>query len=128
MTLREKALYHQIHPLKLATDISAQLASGYFFWVHNLLIGLIAMFLPPIVVSLIMITTMDFTQIQQSPVGRYLKRSMTRAMEALRLAGTLPISLGFWHHTPWLIVLGLVMVLFGWLRGLLLPPRVKVAG
>jgi hypothetical protein len=32
MTLQEKILYHQIHPLKLAADIGCELASLYFFW------------------------------------------------------------------------------------------------
>jgi hypothetical protein len=119
MTLQEKVLYHQVHPLKLATDISAQIASGYFFWVHALVPGLVVMFVPPIIASSVLIRTQDFSGIRDSALGRYLKRSMTRAMEAVRLAGTLPISVGFWFHQPSLIVLGLAMVLFGWLRGLL---------
>ena len=35
MTLKEKALYHQIHPLKLSTDILASLVSLYLFWLHQ---------------------------------------------------------------------------------------------
>jgi hypothetical protein len=31
MTPQEKMLYHQIHPLKLATDISAEIVSLYLF-------------------------------------------------------------------------------------------------
>lgn len=126
MTLQEKALYHQIHPLKLATDITAQVVATYFFWEHQLLLGLLAMFVPPIVASLLLVTTLDFTRIQDSAVGRYLKRSMTRAMEGVRLAGTLPMIFGAWYHLPWLILLGLAIVLFGWLRGLLLPRLVKI--
>jgi hypothetical protein len=123
MTFREKQLYHQIHPLKLATDISAQILSLYLFWVHNLALGLVAMFAPPIVVSLIMVNTMDFTRIKDSARGRYLKRYMTPAMEAVRLAGTIPISLGAWFHIPWLIPVGLAVTVFGWVRGLLFPTK-----
>ena len=60
---------------------------------------------------------------RDSAVGRYLKWSMTRAMEALRFAGILPLSLGAWFHQPLLIALGLAMVLFGWLRGLVFPRK-----
>lgn len=37
MTPQEKALYHQIHPLKLFTDISAEVISLYLFWKRRLL-------------------------------------------------------------------------------------------
>jgi hypothetical protein len=123
LTLREKQLYHQVHPLKLATDISAAIVCLYFFWMHDLLAGILAMFVPPLVVSAIMVATMDFTWIKASVVGRYLKRSMTPAMEAVRLAGTVPMVLGAWYHIWWLLPLGLAITLFGWLRGLLFPPR-----
>ncbi len=123
LTLREKVLYHQVHPLKLAADISASVVSTYLFWVHSLVPGIIVMFAPPILMSAVLLNTLDFTWIRDSAVGRYLKRSMTRAMEAVRFAGTLPMVFGAWFHLPWLIALGLAMVLFGWLRGRLLPTK-----
>ena len=119
LTLQEKALYHQIHPLKLATDISAQVVSSYFFWVHSLALGLVTMLVPPILMSALLLNTLDFAWIRDSAVGRYLKRAMTPAMQAVRLAGTLPIIFGAWYHLPWLIALGIPIILFGWLRGLL---------
>jgi hypothetical protein len=119
LTLQEKALYHQVHPLKLGTDIGAQVVSTYFFWVHNLAIGLITMLVPPIVMSALLLNTLDFTWIRDSAVGLYLKRWMTPAMQAVRLAGTLPIVFGAWYHLPWLIALGIPIILFGWLRGLI---------
>jgi hypothetical protein len=125
MTLQEKVLYHQIHPLKLGADITAAVVSTYFFWERNLALGLITMFAPPIVMSTVLLATQDFTWIRDSAVGRYLKRSMTRAMEAVRLAGTLPMVFGAWYHLPWLIALGLPIILFGWLRGLLFPGKAR---
>ena len=119
MTLQEKVLYHQVHPLKLGTDITAAVVSTYFFWVHNLALGLITGFVPPVVMSTLLLSTQDFAWIRDSAVGRYLKRSMTHAMEAVRLAGTLPMIFGAWYHLPWLIALGLPIILFGWLRGLI---------
>jgi hypothetical protein len=121
MPLRDKALYHQVHPLKLGTDICAQIVSLYFFWGHNIALGLSVMFLPPIVASLALVNIADFTSIKHSALGYYLKRYMTPAMEAVRLAGTIPMVLGAWFHVWWLIPLGLVITLFGWTRGLLFP-------
>jgi hypothetical protein len=48
---------------------------------------------------------------------------MTPAMQALRLAGTLPMVYGAWVHQPLAIAFGLLVVLFGWFRGLIFPPR-----
>lgn len=123
MTTQEKVLYHQVHPLKLATDISAQIVSFYFFWQHSLIVGLVTMFLPPIITSLILLNTVDFTAIQRSALGHYLRRTMTHAMEGVRLLGTLPIVVGAWYHLWWLVPIGLAITLFGWLRGLLTPWR-----
>ena len=55
MTLKERALYHQIHPLKLGTDILASIVSLYFFWQHELLIALALHFLPPIIMSALLV-------------------------------------------------------------------------
>jgi hypothetical protein len=123
MTFREKQLYHQIHPLKLGTDSSAAIVSTYFFWVHNIPLGILTMLLPPIVASSIMLATMDFSWIKASAVGRYLAWEMTPTMQAVRLVGTLPMVFGAWYHQPWAIFAGLLIVLFGWLRGLIFPPR-----
>jgi hypothetical protein len=46
MNTKEKGLYQQIHPLKLATDISAGLVSLYFFWQHDIVLGLMIAFSP----------------------------------------------------------------------------------
>lgn len=123
MTFREKQLYHQIHPLKLATDISAQILSLYCFWRHALLPGLLAMFLPPIIVSLLIVRLVNLEPLKNSSVGRYMRRYMTPAMEGVRLAGTIPMALGAWYHVVWLIPAGLTVTLFGWLRGLIFPAR-----
>lgn len=42
---------------------------------------------------------------------------MSHAMEAVRLAGMAVTALGAWRHSLWMIVAGIVIVLFGWLRG-----------
>jgi hypothetical protein len=48
--MREKQLYHQVHPLKLATDITAAIVATYFFWFHEFWLALAWMFLPPIII------------------------------------------------------------------------------
>lgn len=125
MTRLDKVLYHQVHPLKLGTDILAAIVSTYFFWEHQLAFGLLSAFIPPVVMSALLLNTLSFAWIRDSAVGRYLKRSMTRPMEIVRLAGTLPMFVGAWYHLPWLLLLGIPIILFGWLRGLVFPQRAQ---
>ncbi len=73
MTLQEKKLYHQIHPLKLATDIAATLPFLYFLWEHKPLPALLVGFVPPILVSAAMMKwTPDLETIKHSRFGRYV--------------------------------------------------------
>ena len=123
MTLQERILYHQMHPLKLGTDIVAQVIATIFFWDHLLLIGFLVMFIPSVIVSALIIPTFDLTWIKDSAVGRYVQWEMTHAMEAVRLAGTAPMVFGAWFHLPWLIALGIPVILFGWLRGLIFQQK-----
>lgn len=46
MTLQEKILYHQIHPIKLLTDWAAGFVLLYFFWERQLLAGLLVALVP----------------------------------------------------------------------------------
>jgi len=117
MTLREKALYHQIHPLKLTADIGCEPVSLYFFWHHDLALGLAAHFVPPIAASLILIRCADFEAIKRSRAGAYLRRNMTEIVQGFRLAGDIVMVLGAWFHRPPLIIAGLVVILIAWSSG-----------
>lgn len=117
MNPQEKYLYHQIHPLKLFTDIGAAFGGLCFLWHHQLAFALVVMLAPPFVVSFLLMRYADLEPYRQSAFGKYIARAMTHAMEAVRLAGMVVTALGGWHHSLWIIVAGIVIVLFGWLRG-----------
>jgi len=72
MNFADKVLYHQIHPLKLGTDILASLVSLYFFWQHRLLLGLFLHLAPPIIASLIVMYAVDLERQKQSTFGQYM--------------------------------------------------------
>lgn len=122
MTLQEKILYHQIHPWKLAADIGCTPVSLYFFWQHNLLLGLLTHFIPPIVGSLLVIRYGNLEPIKNSRAGAYLKRHMTRTVEGVRLCGDVVMVLGAWFHDPAWIVVGLAAIIAVWCGGLLRKP------
>jgi hypothetical protein len=111
MTLKEKVLYHQIHPLRLAADISCEPVSLYLFWQHNFLLGVTTHFVPPIVASLLLIRCGNLEAYKGSRAGLYLQRHMTRAVEGVRFAGDIVMVLGAWFHLSSLIALGLVVII-----------------
>ena len=75
----------------------------------------------PIVVSLLLVRYVNLEKYKQSPFGSYVRVYMTRLMEGVRLFGYLVMGLGVWYHLAWLIPVGLVIILLGWVRGLLWP-------
>jgi len=85
MTFREKQLYHQIHPLKLATDISAEIVSLYLFWKRKLLAGLLVALVPPVIASALIMRLVDLEKYKQSAFGKYVRSYMTPAVVAVRV-------------------------------------------
>lgn len=121
MTPQEKRLYHQIHPLKLATDISAEIVSLYLFWKHRLLAGMLVLLVPPVIASTLIMRLANLEMYRQSALGRYIREYMTPSAVAIRILGTVITHVGAWFRKPVLIPLGLATVLLGWLQGKLLP-------
>jgi hypothetical protein len=94
MNFADKVLYHQIHPLKLGTDILASLVSLYFFWQHRLVVGLLLHLAPPLIASVVIIYMVDLEPQRQSTFGQYVKKMMTHKIEAIRLGGDVVMVLG----------------------------------
>lgn len=125
MDTREKALYHQIHPGKLATDISSAVVSLYLFWNQELALGLIVNFVPAVIGSAIILRYADLERIEKSAAGAYLRRFMTRTVQGIRFAANVLMIVGAWYHELWLILAGLAVVLVAWFHGFFLPGRTK---
>ncbi len=123
ITPQEKILYHQIHPLKLFTDISAEIISLYLFWHRKLIAGMLILLLPPIIASTLIMNLADLEKYKQSALGRYIRTYMTTPVVLVRIMGTVITHIGAWYRLPALIPLGLATVLLGWLKGVLLPKR-----
>jgi len=123
MTFKEKILVHQVHPIKLATDISAAVISLYFFWKHELVVGLLTHFVPPPLGSAIVIRFTDLERYENSRLGAYLFRYMTPAAQAARLVGDLVTVFAAWFHSPAGIGAGLIIILAAWSHGLLRRKR-----
>jgi len=124
MDFQEKQLYHQIHPLKLATDIGVTPIFLFLLWRHAIAAALIVGFVPPVVVSAAMMTwPPDLETLKSSAFGDYVSKYMTRTIEAVRFLTLLPMAWGAWTHNFWLIAVGMLILLLAWCNGLILPRR-----
>ena len=123
LSLKEKILYHQIHPLKLAADIGCEPVSLYYFWRHNLLLGLATHFLPPIAASLLLIRYANFEAYKNSKAGAYLRRHMTEPVQTVRFVGDLAMVFGAWFHQIVWIAVAVVVIIGAWCAGLMRGSR-----
>lgn len=119
MTFTEKKLYHQIHPLKLAVDISTGLFTTYLLWQHNIVWFLIFFLLPSVFISVIILKFMNLEQVKKSRFGRYIEKYMTPKIEAIRITGQIIMWFAGWYHLTILIAIGFFIIIGGWCNGLL---------
>ncbi|HWZ90522.1 MAG TPA: hypothetical protein VNW92_16775, partial [Polyangiaceae bacterium] len=110
----ERALYHQVHPLKLATDLASAVLSLVLLAKHRPWLGLLVLFVPSILASALFITFGNFSKTKRSRTGKYLRRYMTAAMQATRLAGMGIAAIGAWLHAFWLVPLGAITIAWAW--------------
>lgn len=123
MELRDRILYHQIHPLKLATDWATAIVAAVLLWRHRLVPALAVGFLPSVLVSALLIRRADLRTQRDSALGRYLAGWMTRGVEAARFGGLAIWWAGAWAHRTAFMVLGVMGIVGCWLGGLLTPHR-----
>ena len=117
MNRQERLLYHQIHPLKLATDVVTAAIATALLWQHRLAFALAVGFVPSIVASAVLVQWGNLERYERSAFGRYVRRFMTRRVELARLAGLLPLWGGAWLRRAPLIAVGILWILGCWLWG-----------
>ena len=121
MTSQEKSLYHQIHPLKLFTDWSTGIVALYPLWQHDLIIAAIIGIVPSIIISMALVQFANLEKYKQSQFGKYISKYMTQTIEMIRFAGYAVMAIGAWLHLVWVILLGLLVILLAWSRGVIFP-------
>jgi len=122
MNRAERVLYHQIHPVKLATDVTTAIVAAWLLWQHRFWIALIVGFIPSILVTAALLRWADLEPYRQSRFGLYVARFMTRRVEAARFAGLIPLWGGAWTREPVAIAAGAAWIVGCWLWGLRARP------
>jgi hypothetical protein len=119
MTLREKMLYHQIHPAKLIVDAGAAIAAAVLFWHQHVFRGLAVGLAPPILASILIIQFVDLENVKHSSLGRYAARHRTPLLEIARLVGIVIVWTAAWYRSGYYCFVGSLVITFAWARGAL---------
>jgi hypothetical protein len=120
MTLQEKNLYQQIHPVRLITDWSCGIGACVLFWLHELWLAVGLSILPSLLVSLIVFRLANLEKIKESRFGRYFKRTFNKTVDLLRFSGFVLLAIGSWVHFLWIMGLGMIIIIGTWSYGLLI--------
>ncbi len=118
MELREKALYIQIHPAKIVSDWVSAVAGLILLWDHALYEGIVVAILPSVALSFLMFRYAKLEPYRDSAFGQYFGRHMGRVVAWARVAGLVPLGVGAWEHTVWLMIIGALIVLLAWTSAL----------
>lgn len=121
MTIQEKNLYQQIHPLRLATDWLTGLGACWLFWQRDIWWGVTLSFLPSLVVSLLLIRFADLEKVKNSRFGAYFHRTYNRTVDLTRFAGFVLLAASSWWQLPAGMAAGLLVIAGTWTYGLFVP-------
>ncbi len=119
---RDAILVHQVHPVKLAFDVSASVVSNVLLWRHRLGGGIASRYLLPVMGSALVLGFADLDQLRDTPSGRYVLEHMPPASTALRLGGDTLMAVGAWRRKPSWLVAGALIVVAGWSHGAFFDP------
>jgi hypothetical protein len=117
MGLEERVLYHQAHPLKLVVDTCAGLGALVLFWAHAWGSAVVLGMGPPALASVLVLGFADLESVARTRLGHYVRRGMTVPVQLLRLGGYILTGFGAWNHSAGILMVGLVLILSGWLTG-----------
>jgi hypothetical protein len=116
MTLREKLLYHKIHPAKLLVDVSALIAAAVLLWQQHLLRAIAVGIVLPALASACVILFADLEKQKDSRFGRYVAGNLTRPVEAALGLGVLLFWGGAWYRSTMVCLAGLIVIALTWVR------------
>ncbi|MFZ4620718.1 MAG: hypothetical protein ACOYNS_09175 [Bacteroidota bacterium] len=118
MTLIEKNLYSQIHPLRLFTDWVTGLYACYLLWYQELIPAMITAFIPSLIVSLVIVRFVNLEKVKNSPFGRYFKRTYNRTIDLTRFGGFVIMACASWMQFLPAVAVGLAVIIGTWTYGL----------
>lgn len=126
MTLAERLLYHQIHPLKVGTVVVAGMLSLALLWQRSLRAGFYVVTVPPATASAVIVTAANLEPYRSSPAGAYLRTYITPLAHLVRYASFGVMMAASWRRNVLSLGVGSGGLAVSWLYGLLPSWRTPV--
>jgi hypothetical protein len=120
---RTTYLIHQVHSVKLATDIGADLMSTWLFWQGRPRAALLVAHIAAAIASAAM-TRRDLSPLLATRRGQYVLEHMPPAAQALRYLGQVLAWHAAYRHRPTGIAFGHLLIAAGWSHGLIPPAQI----
>jgi hypothetical protein len=114
MRLADKAVVHQVHPVKIGADITASVISNALFWKGRPKSAITVRALLPVTGSLAVLSLADLDALAASRRGRYVLAHMPPSAQAVRLAGDALMGLGAHRRSAALLIAGAIVIAAGW--------------
>ncbi|ORW43279.1 hypothetical protein AWB90_19340 [Mycobacterium paraense] len=116
--MNDDLVLHQIHGMKLAADVTAEVVSLPLLWTGHRRLGLAVHFLIPVIGSAALLRA-DLTGLRATRRGNYVLRHMPPTAQAVRLAGDAVMTVGALRRDARAIAAGALIVIAGWSHGLI---------
>ena len=120
---RNTYLLHQVHPAKLATDISADVVSSWLMWQRRPRAALLLAHAAAALASAT-VTRCNLSPLQTTRRGRYVLSHMPPSAQALRYLGQVVAWYAAYRRRPAGFAVGHVLIATGWSHGLLSRVRI----
>jgi hypothetical protein len=114
MQLAGKIRVHQVHPAKIAADVSASVVSNMLLWKGRPKAALAVRIVLPVAGSLAALTLADLDALAQTALGRYVLVHMPPSAQAVRLAGDALMGTGARRRNLVLLLAGAAVIVVGW--------------
>ena len=114
---RRTVVLHQVHPAKLAADITASVISNSLLWHHRLGAGLVVRLALPTAGSIAVIAMTDVEGLRDTARGQYVLQHMSPAAQVARLGGDVLMAVGSWQRRPTVMIAGAAVIVGGWSFG-----------
>lgn len=107
-------LVHQVHPAKLAADITASAISNILLWRGRPKAALAVRVLLPVAGSAAVLGLADLDALAQTRRGQYVLTQMPVSAQVVRLAGDAMMGWGAHRRSAALLAAGAAVIAVGW--------------
>jgi hypothetical protein len=114
MRLADKAVVHQVHPVKIGADVTASVISNALLWKGRPRPAIAVRVLLPAAGSLAVLSLADLDPLAATRPGRYVLAHMPPSAQAVRLAGDALMGVGAHRRSVALLSAGAIVIAAGW--------------